>query len=179
MKNNFTFIHFHLKVSRKTEVDITNIVQALCIGDSKVSIKVEPCMEMEQKNMKLEHLISIFESLFKCRNACFILRKLQCWLLLTNGNDVFLFDPIGLEYPGKKKSYHRATLYRFESIRNAMIQLTECINETLNEEEASSLIVIGCIDVKMMEKKNAKIRKEKRIVKKTNRPAEITEQKSH
>lgn len=134
----------------------------LCIGDCKVLIKAETCMEFAQKAMKAEHFVSIFEALFGCRKACYVMRKYDCWLLMKRGNLIFLFDPEGIEVPGKKKSYHRAVLYRFDSLRKAVTQLIECIKETSNNDDLS--LDIGCIAASITERKSEKTKKIKKAI---------------
>lgn len=157
---------FYFKtVSRKTEVSITNVVPSLCIGDCKVLIKVETCMEFAQPAaVKEEPFISIFEALFGCRKACYVMRKYDCWLLMKSGNLYFLFDPEGIEMPGKKKSHHRAILYRFDNILNAATQLIECIKETSPVDENLSF-EIGCVQASITERKGEKSKKVKKPTK--------------
>lgn len=131
-------------------------------------------MEIECK----EHLIAILEPLFKCRKACYVLKNFDCWLLMKFGNLIFLFDPLGLNFPAKKKSRHRATLYRHDSYEKAVSQLIECIIESWGDEKGNvqqetvldetSTFEIGGIDVKIIERaEKPKFKKEsKKVVKK-------------
>lgn len=147
--------NFIFAVHRKKEVEITNIVSSLCIGDNKLTVKVEPYMDIQGK----DHLAALLLPLFKCRKTCYITKNsFDCWLLMKFGNFIFLFDPLGFTYPGKKKSYHRATLYRFDSIEKAVPQIIECMYETWEDEkgnmdqkkvvEEEKNFEIGSIDVK-------------------------------
>lgn len=140
---------------------------SLCIGDNRLSVKVEPCMEIECK----EHLLALLESIFKCRKICYVLKNFDCWLLMKFGNLIFLFDPLGLNFPGKKKSHHRATLYRHDSYEKAVSQLIECIIESWGDEKGNlkqesvldetSTFEIGGIDVKLISRaEKPKSRKE-------------------
>lgn len=118
-------------------------------------------MELAQNAMKTEHFISIFEGLFGCRKACYVMRRWDCWMLTKSGNIFFLFDPLGIEVPGKKKSHYRATLYRFDSIRKAATQLIECIKETSPDKDDLSL-EIGCVGTRITERKSEKQKKVKK-----------------
>ena len=170
---------FYFKtVSRKTEVSITNVVPSLCIGDCKVSIKVETCMEFVQPVVKAESFISIFEALLGCRKACYVMRKYDCWVLMKSGNLYFLFDPEGIEMPGKKKSHHRAILYRFDTILNAAKQLVECIKETSPNEDLS--FQIGCVQTSITERKGEKSKKVKKPTKsKPKCPTDLVKMRKH
>lgn len=161
-------ILFLQTVSRKTEVPITNVVPTLCISDCKVLIKVDACMEFAQKAMRAEHFVSIFESLFGCRKACYVMRKWDCWLLLKRGNLIFLFDPKGIEMPGKKKPYHRAVLYRLDNIPKAVTQLIECIQENSPNNDLS--LEIGCVAASIIERKSEKSKKIKKPIHKKKCP---------
>jgi hypothetical protein len=136
-------------------------------------------MEIECK----EHLMALLGPLFKCRRACYVLKNFDCWLLMKFGNLIFLFDPLGLNFPGKKKSHHRAALYRHDSCEKAVSQLIECIIESwgdekgnLNQEsvlDETSTFEIGGIDVQVISRaERPKSKKEtKKVEKKKKCPA--------
>lgn len=109
-------------------------------------------MDIRQRDIEVEHLNSIFEALFECRNVCYIMRKSDGWLLFQNDNLIYFFDPQGIEFPGKKKSINRAIFCRFELLKNAIMQLMEGIkiSDLSNNDES---IQIGCITIKI-EKSN-------------------------
>lgn len=126
-------------------------------------MKAENCMDIAQKDLNLGHLAAVFETIFKCRRICFITNNFDCWLLMKFNQFIFLFDPLGISFPGKKKSYNRAIIYRTECIENAMAQLIECIlHETKAGDEC--IFEIGGIDVKLIEKCEKLSRQEKKKV---------------
>lgn len=69
------------------------------------------------------------------------------------GKFIFLFDPLGIVFPGKKKIFNRATLYRLDSTEKSVQQLMECIKDVSNDEEDIEFDV-GGIHVKMHQKRD-------------------------
>lgn len=119
-------------------------------------------MDFIQKDVKVEQLNAILEAIFGCRKVFYVTRKDDCWLLLKKGNLFFIFDPQGIEYPGKKKSYNRAVLYRIKSLHDAIIQLMECIQ--CDPSKGDSVLDLGCIFIKGVECKEDKKKIKPKII---------------
>lgn len=99
----------------------------LFIDNREVEAKVESCFEIAHEDLKVEQLMAIFNELLSCYHACYITKMLECWTIIKSDDFYFLFDPSGIEVPGKKNSQARATLYRFDCLEKLLQQLLECI----------------------------------------------------
>ena len=158
---NFDFI-----VCGTSEVDITSIVSPILISNHELSAKAESCLDFAHEDLKFEHLKPILCELMSCYNACYLSKERNFWTIVKSDKFYFLFDPLGIEIPGKKMSRHRAVLYRFNTLDQLLEQLLELI-ECLSEEKLTDdVYTLGGILITITKKLTKKVVQKPRIIKK-------------
>lgn len=138
-------------------MDITSIVSPILIENHELSAKAESCLDFAHEDLKIEHLKPILCELLSCFNACYLSKSRNYWTIVKSDKFYFLFDSLGIEFPGKKISKYRATLYRLNSLDQLLellLELIECLNEEKLDDDVYTL---GGITVtKKLTKKDAK-----------------------
>lgn len=150
-------------VRKTSQIKITMVVSPIFIENRELNVQADSCINIPTNDMNATKLKGILDELLPSYKACYIERSWECWAIVKRKCVFYLFDPHGIEVPNKKKSTHRAVVYRFEFLTKLIEQFFDCVDEIFKDSREGDYCVGGIMaafkDEPKIEVKDSKIKK--------------------